>query len=354
MKTLLLFVVSLVFFSQTLFAQSPCPSYADILNKQAYFDEFGIYCESPFQVSIDDGTLISSKVPTVGCGVGTYYYMSFDIQGSGGNSAASPTYSELDTTSWHKVYIIANNIGHTFWVKPPSANATTQPAGAPGTGQPDFVAHIDGSEYDRAFTNIPWTDFVKTVQPLSVSISGPVNLTTGQTATYYSNVSGGSGTISYNWEYRQINPTGPWQRNSASTSANYFLTMPSYSIELALNVTRGAETSSTSKIVVNDTGLFAKGNMESSAIPSETKLYPNYPNPFNPTTQIKFSLKKAGLVSLIVYNSLGQVVANLVNDNKQAGNYSVNFDASKLASGIYLYKLVAGDYVKTEKMILMK
>jgi hypothetical protein len=83
-------------------------------------------------------------------------------------------------------------------------------------------------------------------------------------------------------------------------------------------------------------------------------LNQNYPNPFNPSTRITYSIQKAGIVSLKVYDILGREVATLVNGYQPANNYSVIFDASDLASGIYLYKLKTGDFVQTRKMILLK
>lgn len=83
-------------------------------------------------------------------------------------------------------------------------------------------------------------------------------------------------------------------------------------------------------------------------------LQQNYPNPFNPSTVINYSIPSAGLVTLDVFNVLGQKVATLVNDVKPAGIYSVIFDASKLSSGIYIYRISANNYIKTMKMALMK
>ncbi len=83
-------------------------------------------------------------------------------------------------------------------------------------------------------------------------------------------------------------------------------------------------------------------------------LSQNYPNPFNPTTTISYSIAKQGLVTLNVYNMLGQRVATLVDKLQNAGEYSVNFDASKLASGVYLYRIQSGNFSLTKKMILMK
>jgi len=80
----------------------------------------------------------------------------------------------------------------------------------------------------------------------------------------------------------------------------------------------------------------------------------NYPNPFNPSTQIKYSIPKDGQVTLKVYNMLGQEVATLVNQQQQAGNYTVNFNASRLASGIYMYRIQSGSFSLTKKMTLLK
>ena len=87
----------------------------------------------------------------------------------------------------------------------------------------------------------------------------------------------------------------------------------------------------------------------------EYNLDQNYPNPFNPSTRIAFSIPNNANVTLKVYDILGTEVAELIsNEQKAAGRYEVNFDASRLASGTYIYKLQAGDFVQTRKMILLK
>ena len=89
-------------------------------------------------------------------------------------------------------------------------------------------------------------------------------------------------------------------------------------------------------------------------LPTQFALDQNYPNPFNPTTTIQFALPKTSNVHLVVYNILGQVVANLADGNYNAGYYKINFDASNLASGIYFYSLKAGDFVSVKKLMLLK
>ena len=80
----------------------------------------------------------------------------------------------------------------------------------------------------------------------------------------------------------------------------------------------------------------------------------SYPNPFNPTAIIEYQIPKDGLVNLVVYNILGQVVAELVNEHQTIGRYSVKFDASSLPSGVYIYKLQAGEFSDVKKMLLTK
>jgi len=92
----------------------------------------------------------------------------------------------------------------------------------------------------------------------------------------------------------------------------------------------------------------------SDNIPKEYNLYQNYPNPFNPSTILKYSIVKKGEVKLTIYDILGREVSVLVNEVKDPGYYEVNFNASNLASGVYFYRLVAGNFVSTRKMLLLK
>jgi len=88
--------------------------------------------------------------------------------------------------------------------------------------------------------------------------------------------------------------------------------------------------------------------------PKDFALYQNYPNPFNPLTTIKFALPVDSRVKINVYNSLGQLVETLVDEETQSGYHEINFDASRLASGVYLYQLLSQDFVSVKKMLLIK
>ena len=88
--------------------------------------------------------------------------------------------------------------------------------------------------------------------------------------------------------------------------------------------------------------------------PKEFKLEQNYPNPFNPTTTIQYQLPQDARVTLKVYDILGSEVATLVNEEQQAGYKEVKFNGSNIASGMYIYRLQAGDYVSIKKMLMIK
>lgn len=83
-------------------------------------------------------------------------------------------------------------------------------------------------------------------------------------------------------------------------------------------------------------------------------LSQNYPNPFNPNTTIRYSIPKASFVNIRIYDILGREVKTLVNEQKQAANYSINFNGNNFASGIYLYRMQAGNFIQTKKLVLLK
>ena len=88
--------------------------------------------------------------------------------------------------------------------------------------------------------------------------------------------------------------------------------------------------------------------------PAVFRLGQNFPNPFNPSTTISFQVPIAGPVTLRVFDMLGRELATLVDERKDAGSYTARFDGANLASGVYIYRLTAGQYAQTRKMILMK
>jgi len=98
-----------------------------------------------------------------------------------------------------------------------------------------------------------------------------------------------------------------------------------------------------------------KYNKSNIDLPKEYKLYQNYPNPFNPVTKINYDLPNDSKVNLIIYDILGKQIVKLVNGEfKKAGTYLIEFDGSSLASGVYFYRIQAGSFVQTKKMVLIK
>ncbi len=99
---------------------------------------------------------------------------------------------------------------------------------------------------------------------------------------------------------------------------------------------------------------FNKVNFMGSEIPIAYELSNNFPNPFNPSTTIRYQIPQDGIVTLKIYDILGSEVATLVNEEKVAGKYEVNFNASSLASGVYIYKIKSGNFSASKKLVLLK
>jgi hypothetical protein len=93
---------------------------------------------------------------------------------------------------------------------------------------------------------------------------------------------------------------------------------------------------------------------EVKQLPTEIRLNQNYPNPFNPTTTIIYEIPEKSIVTLKVYDILGNEITTLLNEEKQPGSYKVNWNANSISSGIYFYTLSAGNYFSTKKMVLIK
>jgi len=120
------------------------------------------------------------------------------------------------------------------------------------------------------------------------------------------------------------------------------------------------DTPSSGTVLVHSATLITVGSTPATLVkaapqlPNSFTLKQNYPNPFNPSTQIQFSVPQAGFVSLKVYDMLGREVATLVHQELSPSTYSITWNAANVASGVYLYRLDAGNYSVTKKMVLMK
>ena len=94
--------------------------------------------------------------------------------------------------------------------------------------------------------------------------------------------------------------------------------------------------------------------IEIDLTPDRFTLFQNYPNPFNPRTSIRYQLPAASKVTIKIYDILGTEVATLLNENNEPGTYEINLNGIALASGTYIYRMIAGDFIETKKMVLMK
>jgi len=147
-----------------------------------------------------------------------------------------------------------------------------------------------------------------------------------------------------------------------NTSANMTFRTISYSI-LASNgafvAVSAADTLQPNSGIINVNGISWNGPLVTDvrlgeAVPVDFALMQNYPNPFNPSTTIQFDIPQSSFVTLVVMNVLGEEVATLVNEEKLEGSYTVRFDASGLASGVYLYRLTTGSWTSMRKMTVLK
>lgn len=148
-------------------------------------------------------------------------------------------------------------------------------------------------------------------------------------------------------EQRTNNQAGA--NNFGGCKAGYWASSNSDSCVVVWSATNGAN-AYCSRLICSTVGIQGNGN----EVPQIYSLEQNYPNPFNPVTNIKFSIPNAGVVKLVVYDIMGREVSTIVNQHLNAGQYTADFDAAGLASGIYFYTITAGDFTSTKKMMLVK
>jgi hypothetical protein len=152
-----------------------------------------------------------------------------------------------------------------------------------------------------------------------------------------------------------------WSGRGANAASNYWgaissTILPNGRIKVWIPGGSLAGVTTTKLFVLTDSigCVITNISNNNSSIPETYDLSQNYPNPFNPVTKINFSIPKSGLVTLKIYDILGKEVAVLVNEVKDAGNYTFDFNASHLASGAYFYRIEAGDFRAVKKMMLLK
>ena len=233
----------------------------------------------------------------------------------------------------------------------------------------------------------------------TASISGPSSRASGQSGTWTASVSNGNSPYTYKWEYQiacsggagatvvsgatDTDATastaagdpgvpqplgvqcGVWYSGSTSSSFTHSVSSSGATLKLRLTVKDSSSPVQTKVAYKNVSigsgatprigeGALTAQDVALSAAPTAYALDQNYPNPFNPSTEIRFALPEATDVRLAVYDALGREVARLADGPMGAGYQHVRFDASGLPSGVYLYRLEAGTFTQTNRMVLMK
>jgi hypothetical protein len=215
-----------------------------------------------------------------------------------------------------------------------------------------------GNIYFRQYDAIPLAPQNLTVEwynghpKLTWSTNGEADMNTYKIWKYAAGSSMIAATITHNASYT----THSWIDNSVSYPGKFDPHIEYFYKVKALDISNNESDYSSQVSIIGNGGLWKNGdqNVEKGNAINEYKLFSNYPNPFNPSTKISYSIKEEGLVTLKVYDVLGKEVAKLVNENKPEGIYEVEFNASNLPSGMYVYKLQAGNFTDVKKMLLTK
>jgi hypothetical protein len=217
------------------------------------------------------------------------------------------------------------------------------------------------------------------VPTLTATMSGPSYLAIGKQGTWTVTASGGTFPYSYSWSYYvycsdialaksqskvsdggiipNAVPCGSWFTSSSTTNTfSRWGDGRSFLLKCIVKDAANRTYTVTNEVSGSISHPPLPKQQEESGFAKEynTELLDNYPNPFNPSTKINYSLKTEGKVSLKIYNTLGEEVITLVNEIKPAGSYETAFNASELPSGIYIYRMQSGEYVSSKKMILLK
>lgn len=237
--------------------------------------------------------------------------------------------------SYHSIFITTN--GGSQW------NYFNQISTSPGAGRTGdlFFVTQDTGYYSVKIANTNY------IYGYSYSSSRFIQVSSFQNSLYFSNTktgwsAGENGTI-----YRTTNAGNNWFADNTPTTQNL------NSIQFVNELT-GWAAGENGVILKTTTGGLTIVENTGYTVPGEFSLFQNYPNPFNPTTQFGFRIADFGLVRLTVFDAIGREVEVLVNQQLQPGTYEINWDASVYPSGVYYYRLEAGDFSETKKMILIK
>ncbi len=194
------------------------------------------------------------------------------------------------------------------------------------------------------------------IPPPAVTITGETNVPAYSYNSYAANITGGAAPFTYNWESNY--GTGTWYSVGNSNPVNFGGGDPNtyWSLRVTVTDAQGRQTQDMANIYFTGSGgpYSSPKDKGEKPLPTAFSLDQNYPNPFNPSTTITYSLPREARVKLTVFDMLGREVETLVNEVKAAGVYQAPFNSGRLSSGTYFYRLQAGEFVQTRKMVLAK
>ncbi len=254
------------------------------------------------------------------------------------DSQAAPPHNEVDTRS-----IITHEIGHTLGI----AHHSDVNADGANTPTMHWRQHPFNTNLNERTLETDDKNALLFLNPyFNATIDGELEFDEETYATWDAVTNGGFSPFTYSWD-KYVNYT--WY-NNVGTSSSFSMTVNQEDMKIRVTVTDDDGNSDT-----EDERLIYAGKIASGAnLPTTFALKQNYPNPFNASTEINYQLPKAQHVSLTIYNMLGQEVVRLVDKQQAIGFYTVTWDAAEFASGPYIYKLEAGDFVETKRMALIK
>jgi hypothetical protein len=271
---------------------------------------------------------------------GTNLFASFWFPDVYGGYGAGVYRSTDNGTSWTALNIgFVNSVIGAFAASPDTAGGTNLFAGGGTFGtSADVLRSTDyGTTWTAATTGLPTDTFVL---DLAVTQDGSVGV------DLFAGTYGAGVFCSTN------NGTSWTEFNAGLTSTKVRFLAVSHNAGGGTDLIAGTDENGVWKRPLKGVTSALQGNIGS--IPQGFTLYQNYPNPFNPTTTIHYALPVASRVSLIVFNTLGQQVATLVQGEQGAGVHEVRFDASHLSSGVYLSILRAGDFLESQRLLLLR
>jgi hypothetical protein len=213
-----------------------------------------------------------------------------------------------------------------------------------------YFEQLYGAHYDSITKS---TQFAMKPE-MSVNISGPSALGFKEYGTWIANISGGVSPYSYQW-YKKNDGQGYWSSLGTNSTQTVRMGMVSFTMKVVVTDNLATEAEDTHYVEYID-GPWKVGADElvTQDIPEKYVLEQNHPNPFNPVTKIQFGIPEETNVKLVVYNIKGQTVTTLVDGFLNSGYHYAEFNASNLSSGIYFYKIIAGDFVDLKRMLLIK